>query len=213
MTTPGARRLSHEIDEVTGRPPNLFEVSSKLGIPLQEADRVLKASRTPISLDTPYTETGEGDFGDFLEDKTAPRPTDGVNRELLADRIRRVLGDLPVREREVIIYRFGLSGEKVYTLEQLGKRFNRMGAWVMWSRWTARASTGQSWFCSESVFACLRATGVLDRLYDAGTIPQWFLDMDPGHVTASCIYDVLCNKEFNPDAPALISANQVRDLA
>jgi RNA polymerase primary sigma factor len=119
-----ARRLSREVDEETGRTPNLAEVSLKLGIPIHETDRVLKASRAPISLDTPYTETGDGDFGDFLEDKSAPRPTAGVNRQLLADRIRRLLSDLPVREREVIIHRFGLDGGKVFTLEQLGKRFN-----------------------------------------------------------------------------------------
>jgi len=118
------RRAAREIDEETGRPPDLTQLSDRLGIAIEEADRVMKAARAPISLDNPYREDGEGDFVDFLEDKSSPRPTDGVSRDLLASKVRRVLGSLPVREREVIMLRYGLSGGRVHTLEELGKRFN-----------------------------------------------------------------------------------------
>ncbi|MCW8141568.1 MAG: sigma-70 family RNA polymerase sigma factor, partial [Planctomycetota bacterium] len=80
------RRISREYDEQTGRPPPLHQLSRQLGLPVEEADKVIRAARSPISLDTPYTEDGEGDFVDFLEDKGAPRPTDGVSRQLLAER-------------------------------------------------------------------------------------------------------------------------------
>jgi RNA polymerase primary sigma factor len=99
-------------------------MSQKLGLPVEEAEKVVKATRAPISLDTPFTEDGEGDFVDFIEDSRAPRPTDGVSRELLAERLRSVLRQLPVREREVIMLRYGLDGGRVHTLEELGRRFN-----------------------------------------------------------------------------------------
>ncbi|RMG18402.1 MAG: RNA polymerase sigma factor RpoD/SigA [Planctomycetota bacterium] len=119
-----ARRLSRELDEETGRPRDLASVSRALGVPIEEVERVLKAGRPMISLDVPLAEGGESDFGDFLEDARAPQPSAGVLRELLAERLRAVLDELPVREREVIKYRFGLEDGKVYTLEQLGRRFN-----------------------------------------------------------------------------------------
>ncbi len=118
------RRMTREVDESTGQPPDLTQLSRQLGIGIEEADRVMRAARSPISLDNPYNEGGEGDFGDFLEDKSSPRPTDGVSRELLAEKVRSVLHSLPTREREVIMLRFGLSDGRVYTLEELGKRFN-----------------------------------------------------------------------------------------
>ena len=118
------RRMQREVDEVTGRPPTLTEMSQKLGLPVEEAEKVVKATRAPISLDTPFNEDGEGDFVDFIEDSRAPRPTDGVSRELLAERLRSVLRQLPVREREVVMLRYGLDGGRVHTLEELGRRFN-----------------------------------------------------------------------------------------
>ncbi|MGE0707317.1 MAG: RNA polymerase sigma factor RpoD/SigA [Planctomycetota bacterium] len=118
------RRLSRELDEATGRPLDLHQMARVIGVAPQEAERVLKAARAPISLDTPYTDDAEGDFGDYLEDRGAPRPDAGVQRALLAEQIRGVLSDLPVREREVIVLRYGLDGGRVHTLEELGRRFN-----------------------------------------------------------------------------------------
>ncbi len=118
------RKISREYDEQTGRPPPLHQVSRQLGLPIEEADKVIRAAKSPVSLDAPYTEDGDGDFVDFLEDKGAPKPTDGVSRELLAERLKTVLRSLPVREREVLMLRYGLDGGRVHTLEELGQRFN-----------------------------------------------------------------------------------------
>ena len=119
------RRLSREVDEVTGQPLGLHELAERLGVSPEDAERVLKATRGPVSLDVPLAGGDEGaDFVAYLEDERAPQPHAGVQRELLAEQIQRVLGSLPVREREVIRLRFGLDGSRVHTLEELGKRFN-----------------------------------------------------------------------------------------
>jgi len=119
------RRLSREVDEVTGQPLGLHEMAERIGVSAEDAERVLKATRGPVSLDVPLTGGDDGsDFVAYLEDERAPSPRAGVQRELLAEQIQRVLGSLPVREREVIRLRFGLDGSRVHTLEELGKRFN-----------------------------------------------------------------------------------------
>ncbi|MBL4848493.1 MAG: sigma-70 family RNA polymerase sigma factor [Planctomycetes bacterium] len=120
------RRLSREVNEVTGQPLGLHEMAERIGVTAEDAERVLKATRGPVSLDVPLTGGNEGgaDFVAYLEDPNAPRPQAGVQRELLAEQIQRVLSSLPIREREVIRFRFGLDGSRVHTLEELGKRFN-----------------------------------------------------------------------------------------
>ena len=118
------RRLTREVDEVTGQPPSLSQVSARVGLPAEETARILKAMATPVSLEVSLGESGEGQFSDLLEDRSAPRPSDGVTRELLLARLRAVLADLPPREREVVTLRYGLDGGRVHTLDELGKRFN-----------------------------------------------------------------------------------------
>jgi RNA polymerase primary sigma factor len=43
---------------------------------------------------------------------------------LRRENLRRALAALPEREREVIEMRFGLSGERPFTLEEVGRAFN-----------------------------------------------------------------------------------------
>ena len=43
---------------------------------------------------------------------------------LRRENLRRALAALPEREREVIEMRFGLTGERPYTLEEVGRAFN-----------------------------------------------------------------------------------------
>ena len=118
------RRLGRELDEGTGQGPSLTQVAAHVGLPAEETARVMKAVSTPISLDVPLVEGGEGEFKDVLEDRAAPRPSDGVSRQLLAQRLRALLDELPPREREVLVLRYGLDGGRVHTLEELGKRFD-----------------------------------------------------------------------------------------
>jgi RNA polymerase primary sigma factor len=114
-----ARVLLQEI----GREPTVEEMAEVANIPIDEARRVMRISRQPISLDKPIGESDDSAFGDFLEDRSNDSPVSNAASEMLKDKIDVVLKTLTYREREIIKLRYGLGDGYTYTLEEVGRIF------------------------------------------------------------------------------------------
>jgi RNA polymerase primary sigma factor len=114
-----ARVLLQEI----GREPSVEEMAEVANIPIDEARRVMRISRQPISLDKPIGESDDSAFGDFLEDRGNDSPVSNAASEMLKDKIDVVLKTLTYREREIIKLRYGLGDGYTYTLEEVGRIF------------------------------------------------------------------------------------------
>jgi len=106
-----------------GREPTIEETAEAAGCSVDEARRVLKMSRQPISLDRPVGESEDSYFGDFIEDSGVESPVSAATNEMLKDKIEHVLKTLTYREREIIKLRYGLGDGYTYTLEEVGKIF------------------------------------------------------------------------------------------
>jgi RNA polymerase primary sigma factor len=107
-----------------GREPTPEEVAAELETTVREVRDVLRIAQQPISLEKPIGEEDESELGDFVEDQTAESPFELASEHLRRENLRRALAALPEREREVIELRFGLTGERPYTLEEVGRTFN-----------------------------------------------------------------------------------------
>jgi RNA polymerase primary sigma factor len=107
-----------------GREPTPHEIAAELETTVREVRDVLRMAQQPISLEKPIGEEEESELGDFVEDHTAESPFEQASEHLRRENLRRALAALPEREREVIEMRFGLSGERPYTLEEVGRAFN-----------------------------------------------------------------------------------------
>ena len=107
-----------------GREPTPEEIASELDTTVREVRDVLRLAQQPISLEKPIGEEEESELGDFVEDQTAESPFELAAERLRRENLRRALASLPEREREVIELRFGLTGERPYTLEEVGRAFN-----------------------------------------------------------------------------------------
>jgi RNA polymerase primary sigma factor len=118
------RRASKEIYEKTGEAPDLAKVSADLGLNAEETAHIMRVARPPISLNGPLHDGAEGDFVDCIEDKDAPSPTEKVSQDLLKTSLGQALAQLTDRERDVVRLRYGLGGERVHTLEELGRLFH-----------------------------------------------------------------------------------------
>jgi RNA polymerase primary sigma factor len=81
-------------------------------------------AQQPVSLEKPVGEEDDSSLGDFVEDQTAESPFELAAERLRRENLHRALGALPEREREVITMRFGLSGGRPLTLEEVGRAFN-----------------------------------------------------------------------------------------
>jgi len=116
-------RTSRRLVQELGREPTNDELSQEMEMPPEKVREILKASREPISLETPIGEEGDSRLGDFIEDHTAPAPADVASYMLLKEQIEQVLSTLSPREQRVLQLRFGLDDGRARTLEEVGKEF------------------------------------------------------------------------------------------
>ena len=117
------RNVTKRLVQQKGREPSVEEVAEASGISVEEAKRVMKISKHPISLDRPIGDSEDSYFGDFIEDESAENPVQAAGHEMLRERINEVLNTLTFREREIIKLRYGIGDGYTYTLEEVGRIF------------------------------------------------------------------------------------------
>jgi RNA polymerase primary sigma factor len=116
--------VERQLVQQLGREPTPDEIAAELETTVREVRDVLRMAQQPISLEKPIGEEEDSELGDFVEDQTAESPFELASEHLRRENLRRALATLPAREREVIEMRFGLTGERPYTLEEVGRAFN-----------------------------------------------------------------------------------------
>jgi len=117
------RNVTKKLVQQKGREPSVEEVAEASEISVEEAKRVMKISKHPISLDRPIGDSEDSYFGDFIEDESAESPVQAAGQEMLRERINEVLNTLTFREREIIKLRYGIGDGYTYTLEEVGRIF------------------------------------------------------------------------------------------
>ena len=116
--------VERQLVQSLGREPTPEEIASELECTVREVRDILRMSQQPVSLEKPIGEEEESELGDFVEDQTAESPFELASENLRKENVRKALAALPQREREVIEMRFGLSGGRPRTLEEVGRAFN-----------------------------------------------------------------------------------------
>ena len=115
------KRSAERLAQALERQPTAEEIATALGQPLDRIERVLEASRRPVSLETPVGEDGEHTLGDFLQDDELPTPADFASQQLLRRDLAEALEHLNERERRIIDLRYGLADGQRRTLEEVGR--------------------------------------------------------------------------------------------
>jgi RNA polymerase primary sigma factor len=116
--------VERQLVQQLGREPLPEEIATELECTAREVRDILRMAQQPVSLEKPIGEEEESELGDFVEDDAAISPFDMASENLRKENVRRALDALPQREREVIEMRFGLTGARPYTLEEVGRAFN-----------------------------------------------------------------------------------------
>jgi RNA polymerase primary sigma factor len=116
--------VERQLIQQLGREPTPDEIAAELETTVREVRDVLRLAQQPISLEKPVGEEDDSSLGDFVEDQNAESPFELASERLRRENLRRALAALPTREREVIEMRFGLTGERPFTLEEVGRAFN-----------------------------------------------------------------------------------------
>jgi RNA polymerase primary sigma factor len=107
-----------------GREPTPLEIAAELDLPTSEVREILRMAQQPISLEKPVGDEDDSALADFVEDVAAESPFERASESLRRESVGRVLAVLPRREREVLEMRYGITGGRSRTLEEVGRAFN-----------------------------------------------------------------------------------------
>jgi RNA polymerase sigma factor (sigma-70 family) len=106
------------------REPSPVELAAHLGVPLGKVELLLDVARQPLSLEAPVGEQEETQRGHLIPDASVRTPEESAIREQMAEEVERALAPLDEREREILRLRFGLSNDREFTLEEIGRRLS-----------------------------------------------------------------------------------------
>jgi len=107
-----------------GRKPSDEEIADIMHLPVGQIRRILKATKEPVSIETPIGKEKDSNFSDIIDDKNAETALDKIMNEELKIQIGIIRDKLTDRESEVIEKRFGLRDEEPRTLEAIGSTMN-----------------------------------------------------------------------------------------
>jgi RNA polymerase sigma factor (sigma-70 family) len=108
--------------QAAGEPLSPFQ-RDQLSQAINKAENLIRLSQETLSLDTPVSgdaSDSEARLGDFIEDRSTPRPADTAYRRLLSEEVQSALDSLAAQQRLVLEMRYGLNGQDRHTLEEIG---------------------------------------------------------------------------------------------
>ncbi len=117
-------QAERQLVQQLGREPSDEEIAAVLGCSPREVREILRVAQQPISLEKPVGDEEDSLLGDFVEDQSAESPFELASRQIRNRDVLCALAVLPRREREVLELRYGLTGKRPQTLEEVGQAFN-----------------------------------------------------------------------------------------
>ena len=114
-----------QLEQEFEREPTPEEIATILEMSTDEVAATMGVSARHVSVDQPIFDGEDGTLMDLLENKNAEKTdaqllvTDSLNTE-----IERTLGSLTTRQKEVLVYFFGLGIDHPLSLEDIGERYN-----------------------------------------------------------------------------------------
>jgi RNA polymerase primary sigma factor len=113
-------RVSSTLQQTLGREPTTEEIGEALELPAERVREIIRILPQPISLENPVGDEMDATLADFVEDENAVDMDEMAARAMLRVQVESVLNTLSPRERRVVELRFGLEGDRLYTLSEIG---------------------------------------------------------------------------------------------
>ena len=121
-------KAKKEMEKEIGRTPSLPELAHYLEMSVDKLRKYTDSSRTVLSLELPvdvcnYKGEDKRTLGDRIA-SDSPTPEEDAQAESLRRDINDVVNELPERERDVLVARFGLDDGTPKTVEETSKRLS-----------------------------------------------------------------------------------------
>jgi RNA polymerase primary sigma factor len=115
------QRSRSQLWQELGREPTVGECATHLLMPIDKVRRLTYVAQDEVSLDV-LADQDDSSLGDLIPDPSTDLD-EVVDGYALKEDLDSLLGALTLRERRVIVLRFGLRGEHPRTLEEVGQKF------------------------------------------------------------------------------------------
>jgi len=113
------QELYHEL----GREPTTEEIAEAMGIDVEKVKDIETTIQDPKSLEATIGDEEDTHFGDFIEDPNTEKPEEYVARKEMKENLRKIIEELPEREREIIKLYYGLDDGIERSLDDVGQHF------------------------------------------------------------------------------------------
>ena len=113
------RRVEDELRHPNLGSPSIASVADRTGLSVDSVRSLQQAARVTASLDEPAGEDGMP-LGELVADQHAADPSERAVACDESGRVRRMVGLLPQRHRDVVVRRYGLGREVPQSHEQIG---------------------------------------------------------------------------------------------
>jgi RNA polymerase primary sigma factor len=106
-----------------GKEPTNEEIAEEIGLTADQVKEIVEYNKDTLSLDFKVTnnkDDKETTIGDTIEDTSYEHPLKSIIQQENKEIVHKVLDTLTEKEKDVLTKRFGLDGNKTYTLEEVG---------------------------------------------------------------------------------------------
>ena len=117
------RKATVKLQEVLGREPTDEELGEELGMSAKKVAQFRTAAIRPASLEAPLGDDDTSRIADVVRDEIGGHALRATRRQDQRRDVAELVATLPVREAEILRYRFGLDGDGEKTLEEVGEKF------------------------------------------------------------------------------------------
>lgn len=119
------QRTESALEQALDRPATLEEVADSIGIPVEEVKAGQSMGNNTLSLDMPVTDDEDSTLLDTIEDVNAEKADRTLSYdESLRTELDRSMQLLSDRQKQTILYFFGIGQDHPLSLEDIGKKFD-----------------------------------------------------------------------------------------
>ena len=115
------RRLAQDL----GRDPLPEEIATEMNVDVAKIHHIEKIDQSTVSLESPVgdDDDGKSTLGNFIADDKILSPEQSTSQRIVSDQVKKILDDLPAKERRILEMRHGLMDGITHTLEEVGQEF------------------------------------------------------------------------------------------
>lgn len=114
-------RIAASETAASGRPPTDAELAELTGNELGKIIELKSYNRIAVSMDQAFDDGDGGTLHDIVNDRVENTPGEEVESTDIAAVLHRMLEKLEIRERRILLARFGFYDGRVWTLEELSR--------------------------------------------------------------------------------------------